>query len=626
MKLSGSGKSKALGLWAAIAVAVCSAWGGDLNAIELPKAGINLAAYNYWGTSLPFFDVAHMADRWRSVALDGTTIHLDRTIAVNALGYPTALAADEIARSSVFTHNGEHYPLGQYVLRWSGKGAVRLQASAGISVVSQTPGQIIYNVAATSPGGLMIELAQTDPSDPVQNIGLHAPLPNGSGAFNAKYKADLANYGVIRTMDWNQTNNHPISSWVDRTTLYDMHWGGKEGVPYEAQIQLANDLKEDLWLTVPHLADDDYVRKLAILVSQRLSPELRVWVEYSNEVWNASFQQHAHANDVLRGQYGVANLAQAYGKRASQIFDIFQREFPEQNRVVRVVAGQTANATILDQALVGATVGGSVKADVAAVAPYFTVDVDELYQRHLAGTVNIDEVFTKLRANLDAEMNNVAANRQIAGARGLPLVAYEAGQHLVPKMGAQQNDAAFVDLLSNLNRDPRMGEVYTYFMEQWYSAGGKTLVFYNDTGNYSKWGSWGLKESYSDDTAPKFNAVQNYLQRLKRDAADFNKDGKIDLVDYQTWRLTVGSPILHADANGDGVVDKADYVVWRHYYDLEQRSSGNGSSAAAVIPEPATLYMTVAGICLYSWPALDRRARPSEDRERIVHWRSSLSR
>jgi hypothetical protein len=259
-----------------------------------------------------------------------------------------------------------------------------------------------------------------------------------------------------------------------------------------------------------------------------------------------------------------------------------------------------------------------VKADVAAVAPYFTLDSDQLYQRHLAGTVNLDEVFAELRTNIDTLMNNVAANRQIASVRGLPLVAYEAGQHVVARPGEQQNNASFVALLDAINRDPQMGDLYTYFMDKWRDAGGKTLVLYNDTGNYSKWGAWGLKESYSDDTAPKFNAVQNFLQRLQRDAADFNKDGMINLIDYQTWRLTMGSPILHADANSDGAVDNADYVIWRRFYELERRTAG--SAPLGAVPEPTTICMTFAGFCLSTWPAFERRPRPSDDGVRVVQW------
>lgn len=552
---------------------------------------------------------------WGVVSPNGTSLS-GHKIELNSLGYPASLKAGEIARSAVFLHNGRNYPTGQYVLTWSGSGSVRLASSPEITLVSQSAGKIVYNVSAATDTGLWIQITQTDPANPVSNIGLHAPLGDGEGAISPKYKADIANYGVIRNLDWNMTNNQTISKWADRTALYDMHWGTERGVPYEAQIQLSNETKKDLWLTVPHLADDDYVRNLAALVAQRLSPDLRVWVEYSNEVWNSSFQQYIYARDVLTPKYGL-NTAQSYGRRSTEVFDAFEQVFNNEGRVVRVIAGQAVNFAILDNSLQGATIDGVVKADVAAIAPYFTVDINALYQRHLAGTVNMDDIFTEMRASIDDLMVHVVENRQQAAARGLPLVAYEGGQHLIARPGEQHNNAAFVELLNAVNRDPRMGEMYTYYLDQWNAAGGKTMTLYNDTGPSTKWGYWGLKESYRDDNAPKFRAVQSYLERLEHDAADFNKDGVIDLADYQTWRLTVGSPILHADANGDGVVDGADYIVWRRYYDLAQQSAGNTladapSSGGSEVPETATIYISLAGLCFYSWPPFEHRNRVND--------------
>lgn len=52
----------------------------------------------------------------------------------------------------------------------------------------------------------------------------------------------------------------------------------------EAMLDLANRLDADPWFCIPHLADDDFVRRFAELVKQRLEPERSVYVEYSNEV------------------------------------------------------------------------------------------------------------------------------------------------------------------------------------------------------------------------------------------------------------------------------------------------------------------------------------------------------
>ncbi len=351
------------------------------NAIELPMAGMNLSAYCYWGTALPFVDVVHMDRKWQAV-----TTHRSQSkqlqvqdIPVNANGYPSSLPDNTIARSMIFTHNGGIYPTGEYVLSWQGMGDVRLTFPGSV-VVDRKPGQIKYRVSNTNQLGLMLDITKMEPADPVRNIVVRAPLPGANDRiFNPKYAHDLKPYSVIRYMDWNATNNSKISKWSERTKVSDFFWGGAGGVPYEMQIELSNELMEDMWLTVPHMADDEYVHNLARLIAQKLSPGLRVWVEYSNEVWNPGFTQFHYANNVLRPKYGVPFVAQAYGRRAAEIFDIFTSEIADPKRLVRVVAGQTSNSWILRQSLLGATVDGSLKADVAAVAPYFGLDIDKLY-------------------------------------------------------------------------------------------------------------------------------------------------------------------------------------------------------------------------------------------------------
>ncbi len=533
-------------------------------AIDLPAAGVNASGYSYYTTALPFVDVAHMGNQWHSVQADGTKFAEPHEIPLTEDSYPASLAEGEIARSLIFTHNGGHYPTGLYTLSWGGSGEVRL-LSPGLTVVDSKPGQITYRVADTNPIGLLLDIMKTDPANPVQSISVRAPFPEAAeNTFSPIYKRDLAHYGVVRHLGWNNVNNSKVSKWSERTEPNDFHWGTAAGVPYEIQIQLSNELKEDLWLTVPHLADDDYVRNLARLVGQQLSPDLRVWVEYSNEVWNGSFSQFHYANDVLKTRYGVANSVQAYGRRSAEVFDIFSSQIPDSRRIVRVIAGQNANSWVLEQGLVGATVGGTLKADVAAVAPYFTVDIDRLYQQHLHGAVNLDDVFSELRTSIDSVIKSAAKNRDIAAARGLPLVAYEGGQHLVARPGEQHNDKNFVDLLTTINRDPRMGDLYTYMLDKWYGAGGKSFVFIGETIGSTKWGSWGLKENYLDDNAPKFQAVQEYLKRLEQARADLNKDSAVDQLDYDIWRVLFGSLYTRgADADGSGSVDAADYVFWR---------------------------------------------------------------
>lgn len=43
------------------------------------------------------------------------------------------------------------------------------------------------------------------------------------------------------------------------------------------------------WISIPHLADDDYITELANLLKDNLRPDIKVLIEYSNEVWGTLY-------------------------------------------------------------------------------------------------------------------------------------------------------------------------------------------------------------------------------------------------------------------------------------------------------------------------------------------------
>ena len=78
-------------------------------------------------------------------------------------------------------------------------------------------------------------------------------------------------------------------------------------------------------------------------------------------------------------------------------------------------------------------------------------------------------------------------------------------------------------------------------------------------------------------------------------AGDHNIDGIVDAADYTVWRDTLGSndTARRPTATATASIDSGDYDVWKSNFG---NHSGSGASANAAVPEPATLWLLLAGI------------------------------
>jgi len=59
---------------------------------------------------------------------------------------------------------------------------------------------------------------------------------------------------------------------------------------------LCNAVDADMYVCVPFLATDAYVDSLANLLKNMLEPERKIYVEYSNELWNGAADYDMHRN------------------------------------------------------------------------------------------------------------------------------------------------------------------------------------------------------------------------------------------------------------------------------------------------------------------------------------------
>jgi hypothetical protein len=474
--------------------------------------GINLAGLVDWNTELPFVDVFRSARPWISQQ-DGAPYGQGPALSLDAWGWVTSLPPG--ARAETFQCGVERTPRGVWWVFHDGVGTLEV-AGSGVQMRSSGRGKLTFDVAEGASGGFVLRLLDTDPDDYVRNIRVVMPgaeLTYEAQPYTPGFLARWQGMACLRFMDFQETNNQHVERWADRPQPRHATFA-QRGAPVEVLVDLANRLHVDPWFCMPHRADDDYVRSFATYVKERLDPGLCVYVEYSNEVWNAMFEQHRHAQERGLAQ-GLAPDAfsaglRFYAKRSVEVFRIWESVFGGRSRLTRVLAAQAANSYTGGEIL--AFAGG--EADALAIAPYISFNVTPDDAPTVRGWSQ-DQLFARLEESLAEATGWIEQNAELARTQQVALLAYEGGQHLCGIHGAE-NDDQLTALLMAANADPRMGALYARHHEAWRAAGGLLFCHFSSVCDWSKWGSWGLLEQFDDDPSgsPKFCEVMRWARSL----------------------------------------------------------------------------------------------------------------
>lgn len=374
-----------------------------------------------WGTAVPFYDTNGVANPQFNDK--GLPKYLVSGMSLRLLLWPYAVNASNLPASWP-ARGGTG--VGKWVVTWTGNADVRLNGatfvsgeSSGAATGSLLNGRRVYQVSAAQVGGHITVNAVTteltdlkvwlpDPANPSQSL-------ETSGQFwHPTFLAQVAemDHAFLRFMDWGDTNASPVRDWVDRRLPRFAVQGGllnrrspapgvanrpgdrPTGMAYEYMVALANATNKDLWICVPHLATDTFVTNLANLirygsngvnpytstqtnpVHPPLNSNLRVWVEYSNEIWSSgnSFAQGDWAQAQATAQ-GITK-PQFNARRAAKVWSLFQQRFGGAQRLVRVAAIFTGSDSYTTSFLTeardhGATLSPAVTVDVVSPTTYF---------------------------------------------------------------------------------------------------------------------------------------------------------------------------------------------------------------------------------------------------------------
>ena len=558
------------------------ATGASIVALALPLAAqttdpvemVGRLAVNFdeladWNPTWVFTDAMKAARPWLT-QVPGTLSPWDTGAPLNtdADGWPI-LYWGQSAATVLFKDIDGVYPGGEYNVFWDGSGSMEYGHDATL-IQNVAPGHDRIFVSPSSTG-MVVKIAYSDVNDHVRNVRVIMPgfaSSYGSQTFHPDFLDRIEPFGALRYMQWQKTNTTTLQHWWQRPTATTWSQAGEFGMAVEYMVELANTTKKAPWFCLPHLATDDFVREFARYVAQNLDQDVPAYVEYSNEVWNNQFPAHTHAssNGLAEGLgwTGTENNQWVaswkwYSKRSVQIFDIWTQEFqavagpPVEQRLVRVLAAQHANPSVGE--IICDYEQAYAKADVLAVAPYMGYSFGLAENQWIYANKPNWEIFDELEVELATDLApKMAQNVQIATSRGLDLIAYEGGQHLVG-VGWAQNNQALTDKFVSVNRDPEMYGLYTQFVQAWENAGAKFMTPYSFCGKFTDFGSWGHLEYLTQplDQAHKHRALLDW--------AGTGTNPPPQTVDPQVSFFGLACQNLWMGTNGSPTVGSTDFNV-----------------------------------------------------------------
>lgn len=533
------------------------------------------------------------------------------------------------------------YLTGAYVLTWQGAGDVALTSSrqdgVGYELILEEPHRQVLRIddASLYP---IVRISSTESEDPVRDLLLWAPEADGAGLdltsssdldpgqvegslepasgqvarvyhprFLEHHRGHPAR--VLRFMGWLEINDLRESeetTWDDRArpeqgfaglTVMDEDYARhpvrsyrqRLGLPYETMIGLCNELGKDLWLQVPHTANDELIQQLARLVagegdSDGLDAGLRVWIEYSNELWNPSEWYAPQLNKSLETaaehfEIPVQDVeafspehAWGAGRLQGHFLQVFEDEWRElgqpDSRLVNVVSGFAANDQYNARVLESVGEVDAALPEVLAITHYFGSGTQAAlfglhdFGPHDAGQENTwpAELNSKtkliLRRDLYATAELWERTARVANDAGLPLVAYEGGQHLVVAGFGDTNDPAHLDFMrfvDSFQSTDEMGRLYLEMYALWNSIGGRTASHFEDVSPYGFYGYWGAKRTLNEtrEDSPKWDALLTWGELQEGVRAALDPRGTRPEFSFSELRGEVGTS-FEADVTAEG--------------------------------------------------------------------------
>ena len=502
---------------------------------EVPAAnlmGVNIGGVEDWATDRIF------ADAMKSARRPSTLGSHEGTPPIDSKGWP---ASD----SSIVLWHGIGNMNGAYRLSFTGQadistiwGAATIQNKVYTSATNTTTAKITYWPGDGS--GLLLNLANTRRSagsalnTGITNIKLMRPIVPGSTTsydpavtFTQPLKDLVSKFSVVRMMDATGSNGDTDLNgvWSNRRPAdyaSQAAIGTSRGMAWEYAVQFWNETDKDAWVNIPFPANDEYVTQLATMLKSTLEPGRKIYLEYSNELWNtwgpfpgvanrdaAVTEVQANPNsplnydDVYPSQDNIGwELARRrVALRSVQVSNIFRNVFGDSQMMTRV------RPVLMSQ--LGWTEGWLAR-ELDYIEDYFNSTTYQSTPRPVSyflygaggsayedpnwtigNNITVDQIFATMPHNLDTYIRR---DMDWVASFGLKRIAYEGGPSLD---NVVNNLGVPTSTLESAWADPRMRTELVQNHNTWTAAGGDLLMYFASTGGCQ----WGLtKDPFTLDT------------------------------------------------------------------------------------------------------------------------------
>jgi Ca2+-binding RTX toxin-like protein len=493
-----------------------------------PSIGTNLGSPGIYADTFIFLDLMKQADKWGVgnyqtwfKQRDDVKLDMDKNGWIKSL--PVVDGKPGLVAQSLFW--SEEAKPGKFIITWKGDGKL-----VGLGDWKQIDANTIeVDFKANGYDGLGFVIESTDPKKTgnyIRDIQVyrseHADLVKSGEVFNPDWLDKIDDFRVLRMMDWQETNFSKIKDFSqisDTDGAYFTYGSKVSGVSIETMVRASNEAKADLWLNVPHLATDDYVKKMAEYVKANLDPSLKVYVEYSNEWWTPIFDQNKYYKEKAK-ELGIDGKlyaeGQIYAMRAAEVSKIFEASFGvgAEARVMSLLTSfksgpryQTLDYMLNapDLVALGMKAPKDIGSfDVLAVDGYFGFEAGDPATKAAIAEwrKNPDDGFAAAVKFLRDQINGEIANdfktaREAADKAGLKLAVYEGGSSLTAFTDAGNADIA--EWLTRLSESPQMKAAYADLLKVWKQHGNDVFAHFSDISRPGWYGDWGIWRSPNAD-------------------------------------------------------------------------------------------------------------------------------